>query len=60
MFENDNYLDSSTAPGGALKSTLDPAKTNGITALITIPIVDYVAADTSPAGDVRTRAPTTS
>jgi hypothetical protein len=53
MFENDNYLDSSTAPGDALKSTLDPAKKNSLTSLITIPIVDYVAADTSPGGDVR-------
>jgi hypothetical protein len=53
MFENDNYLDSSTAPGDALKSTLDLAKTNNIASLITIPIVDYVAADTSPGGDVR-------
>lgn len=53
MFENDNYLDSSTAPGGAVKATLDLAKTNNISALITIPIVDYVAADTSPGGDVR-------
>ena len=53
MFENDGYLDSSTAPGDALRSTLDPAKTNHITALITIPIVDYVSADRSPGGDVR-------
>ena len=53
MFQNDGYLDSSTAPGHALKSTLDPAKTNHITALITVPIVDYVAGDRSPGGDVR-------
>jgi hypothetical protein len=53
MFENDNYLDSSTAPGDALRSTLNQAETNNITSLITIPIVDYVAADTSPGGDVR-------
>ncbi len=53
MFQNDNYLDSSTAPGDALKSTLDPAKMHGAAALITIPIVDYVSADTSPGGDVR-------
>ena len=53
MFQNDGYLDASTAPGDALKSTLDPAKSNHITALITIPIVDYVSADRSPGGDVR-------
>ncbi len=52
MFQNDNYLDKSTAPGDAVKSTLDPAKTNSVAALITVPIVDYVAADTSPGGDV--------
>ena len=53
MFQNDDYLDTSTTPGDALKSTLDPAKMHGAAALITIPIVDYVSADTSPGGDVR-------
>ena len=53
MFENDAYLTKSTTPGAADALTLDPAKAKGIAALITIPIVDYVAADESPAGDVR-------
>ncbi len=53
MFQNDNYLDKSTAPGHALVGTLDPAKAHGAAALITVPIVDYVSADTSPGGDVR-------
>jgi hypothetical protein len=53
MFENDAYLTTSTTPGAALTSTLGPAHTNGAAALITIPIVDYVSADTSPGGDVR-------
>lgn len=53
MFQNDSYLDTSTSPGHALVSTLDPAKAHGIAALITVPIVDYVSADTSPGGDVR-------
>ncbi|HXJ20798.1 MAG TPA: glycoside hydrolase family 44 protein [Polyangia bacterium] len=53
LFQNDDYLDSSTAPGDAVKSTLDPAKSHGAAALITIPIVDYVAADTSPGGNVQ-------
>jgi Glycoside hydrolase family 44 len=52
-YQNDSYLDASTVPGHALASTLDPAKMHGAAALITIPIVDYVAADTSPGGDVR-------
>jgi hypothetical protein len=53
MFENDNYLSMSTTPGDALTSTLDPAHSHGVAALITVPIVDYVAGDESPAGDVR-------
>jgi hypothetical protein len=53
MFQNDNYLDTSAAPGHALAGTLDPAKAHGIAALITVPIVDYVSADKSPGGDVR-------
>ncbi|MES1164140.1 MAG: glycoside hydrolase family 44 protein, partial [Verrucomicrobiota bacterium] len=52
MFQNDNYLDTSSVPGHAVKSTLDAAKTTSIAALLTVPIVDYVAADTSPSGDV--------
>src|SRR5450631_4492992 len=53
LFENDAYLTTSTTPGAAVKSTLDPAKSHGVAALITIPIVDYVAGDESPGGDVR-------
>ena len=53
MFENDAYLTKSTTPGAADALTLDVVKAHGIAALITIPIVDYVAADESPAGDVR-------
>jgi hypothetical protein len=53
MFQNDAYLSSSTVPGAAVKSTLDPVKAHGIAALITVPIVDYVSGDESPAGDVR-------
>ena len=53
MFENDAYLTTSTVPGAAVKSTLDPVESHGIAALITIPIVDYVSGDESPGGDVR-------
>jgi Glycoside hydrolase family 44 len=53
MFENDAYLTKSMTPGAADALTLDPVKAHGIAALITIPIVDYVSADESPAGDVR-------
>ena len=53
MYQNDNYLSSSSTPGDALQSTLMGAKALGGTALLTIPIVDYVAGDENPPGDVR-------
>jgi len=53
MFENDAYLTTSMTPGAAAALTLDPVKAHGIAALITVPILDYVAGDESPAGDVR-------
>jgi len=53
MFQNDNYLSKSTTPGDALQSTLMGAKMLGGTALLTIPIVDYVAGDEGADGDVR-------
>jgi hypothetical protein len=60
QFENDDYLcasggcipDGNTA-GGFLKGVVSGAQTAGAAALITVPIVDYVAADESPGGDVR-------
>ena len=42
-------------PGGAFKEILDAASSNGATAIVTIPVGDYVAADTQP-GDVHTTA----
>ena len=44
-YENDDYLSSSTTPGAAIKPTLTMATNAGATALVTIPIVDYVAGD---------------
>ncbi len=60
QFENDDYMcstvtctpNSSTA-GAYLKAVVDGASAAGADALVTVPIVDYVAADKSPAGDVR-------
>jgi len=52
-FQNDGYLSASNTPGDALQSTLMGAKSLGGTALLTIPIVDYVAADKNEDGDVR-------
>ena len=60
MFENDDYLCSTQtcaagndAPGAFLKAVVDGATAAGAGALVTVPIVDYVSADKSPAGDVR-------
>lgn len=50
-FQNDAYLSASTTPGDALQSTLMGAKTLGGTALLTIPIVDYVAGDENGGDD---------
>ncbi len=44
-FENDNYLTSSTTPGAAVKPTVDAATAAGAAAIVTVPIVDYVAGD---------------
>ncbi len=42
---SDNYLSSSTVPGDAVKTRVDQVFTMGADALVTVPIVDYVAAD---------------
>jgi Glycoside hydrolase family 44 len=53
MFQNDGLLSTSNTPGDALKGVLDGARAIGASALLTIPIVDYVAADKNGGGDVR-------
>ncbi len=53
MFQNDNNLSKSSTPGDALQSTLAGARALGGTALLTIPLVDYVAGDENGGGDVR-------
>ncbi|MBK7857906.1 MAG: endoglucanase A [Archangiaceae bacterium] len=53
MFQNDNRLSSSNTPGAAVTSVLDEARTAHAAALLTVPIVDYVAADKNGGGDVR-------
>jgi hypothetical protein len=56
MFQNDGYLvrgaSSPEAPGEAVRPTLVMAGQIGATAVVTIPIVDYVAADKQPPGNV--------
>jgi hypothetical protein len=60
MFENDDFLcgnsncqPNSNTPGAYLKFIVDQATAAHAATLLTVPIVDYVSADKSPAGDVR-------
>ena len=53
LFQNDSFLSSSNTPGAAVRGMLDDARTQGAAALLTIPIVDYVAGDKNGGGDVR-------
>ena len=59
-FENDDDLCSTNGcvptddtPGAFLHTVVGLANTAGAASVITVPIVDYVSADKSPAGDVR-------
>jgi hypothetical protein len=53
MFQNDNLLSASDTPAKAVTDMLDLAKSAGAAAIVTVPIVDYVAADKNGDGDVR-------
>ena len=44
-FQNDSYLAGSTTAGEAVRPTVQTATANGAAALVTVPIVDHVAAD---------------
>lgn len=50
--QNDGYLSDSNEPGRAITDIIDAAFAHNAAALITIPILGYVAADKSPGGDV--------
>jgi hypothetical protein len=52
-FQNDSHLSGSSVPGAALTGMLTSAASIGATAMLTIPIVDYVAGDKNGDGDVR-------
>lgn len=52
-FQNDGFLSGSNVPGDAVKGTIDTAKANGAAVIVTVPIVDYVAADKNGGCDVR-------
>lgn len=57
LYQNDDYLSPSSAPGAAVDSTITAAQGSGAATLVTVPIGSYVAADTSPGGDVRDSGP---
>jgi hypothetical protein len=51
-YQNDGtFGTAASGPANAYKAMLDDAKTRGTAALVTVPIVDYVAADTNDNGD---------
>jgi hypothetical protein len=54
--QSDGYLSSSNTPGALASQTFNQASAMGAqtSAVITVPIGDYVAADKSPGGDVAT------
>ena len=52
-FQNDDLLSSSDTPGQAIADVVEQALNNDAASVITVPIVDYVAADKNGGGDVR-------
>jgi hypothetical protein len=56
QYQNDAYLTASNTPGEAVRPLVESAHTSGAAALLTVPIVDYVAADKNGGGDIRNTA----
>ncbi|MCC6811491.1 MAG: glycoside hydrolase family 44 protein [Deltaproteobacteria bacterium] len=57
LYQNDGYLSANIVPGAAVGDRIDAARGIGAAALVTVPILDYVAADRSGGGDVRNSGP---
>lgn len=53
QYQNDGHLSNSNTPGEAVRPLVETAHQGGATALLTVPIVDYVAADKNGGGDIR-------
>ena len=53
QFQNDGFLSESNTPGAAILPTVDRATSGDAAAIITVPVVDHVAADKNGGGDVR-------
>lgn len=56
QYQNDGFLSTSSTPGEAVRPMVEDAHKNGAAALLTVPIVDYVAADKNGGGDIRNTA----
>jgi hypothetical protein len=55
QFQNDGLLSASNEPAKAVLDLINQAHLHGATTIVTVPIVDYVAADKQGGGDVRNR-----
>jgi hypothetical protein len=55
-YQNDAYLSATDVPGDAVKSLVQAMTDVGGTAVLTVPIVDWVSADKNADGDVRASA----
>lgn len=53
QYQNDGFLTNSSTPGEAVRPAVEEAHQNGAAAILTVPIVDYVAADKNGGGDIR-------
>ncbi|MCU0696097.1 MAG: glycoside hydrolase family 44 protein [Myxococcaceae bacterium] len=53
QFQNDGYLSASNTPGQLIADRLRAAQSIGAALLVTVPLVDFVAADKNGGGDVR-------
>ena len=53
MFQNDDFISSSKEPAKPILDGIAEAHAQGAAAIVTVPNVDYVAADTNGGGDVR-------
>ncbi|MBK9973360.1 MAG: endoglucanase A [Planctomycetes bacterium] len=50
--QNDSYLGGGATPGGAVTPGISDAHTHNASIIVTVPLIGYVAADTSGGGDV--------
>lgn len=53
MYQNDDFMSSSEEPAKPIIDAVHEAAQNGAASIVTVPLVDYVAADKAKGGDVR-------